>query len=227
MGFNSENTFITAGGQVPWLVFDIETVPSPDCAQFLTEPIEAPSNYKDPEKIAAYIKNKRQQQIDEAGLDLDLCEVAAIAWEGDDNTGKVCLRGTMTEAHILRDFWQAVEGRIVIGFNVLHFDLLVLLRRSLYLGVPAPKIDVARFRHDTVIDLAELLSYGRRDLLRSLDFYCKRLGIPHDDTVTGADIARLVAEGDWKAVSRHVYDDVQATRAIAERLGVIRVGVAA
>lgn len=226
MGFDNE---FAQGQPVPWIVFDIETVPSPDCAKYLdTEAIKAPSNYKDEAKIAEYIKAAKQKQIDEAGLDLDLCEVAAIGWEGQDNTGAVYLRSLAEEAVMLRDFWKATRGALLIGFNVLHFDLLVLLRRSLYLGVEAPKISVDRFRHDTVIDLCDLLSFGRKEHLRSLDFYCKRLGIPHDDTVTGADIARLVAEGNWKAVSSHVYDDVQATRAIAERIGVIRsVGVAA
>jgi hypothetical protein len=223
MGLDNEFAMnLPQQSDVPWLVFDIETIPSPDAAQFLTEPIEAPSNWKDPLKIEQYIRDKRQKQIDEAGLDLDLCEVAAIGWEGPDNTGAVYLRSLCSEAHMLRDFWKAAWGQTLIGFNILHFDLLVLLRRSLYLGITPPPIAVDKYRHEGVIDLADTLSYGRRDLLRSLDFYCKRFGIQHDDTVSGADIARLVAAGDWKAVSAHCYDDVQATRALAERLKVIR-----
>ena len=232
MGYENENAFVLPPApQVPYLVFDIETVPSPDCAQYLTEPISAPANYKDEAKIAAYIATAKQKQIDEAGLDLDLCEIAAIGWEGEEvdgiYPGGISLRGFCDERTMLRDFWRATEGKTLVGFNVLHFDLLVLLRRSLYLGVTAPKIAVDRYRHEGVIDLADTLSFGRRDLLRSLDFYCKRLGIAHDDTVTGADIAKLVAAGNWKRVSEHCYDDVRATKEMAVRLGLIRAAVAA
>src|SRR3990167_6188107 len=63
----------------PWMAFDLESVPMPSCADYLTDPIEAPANYKDPLKIAAWVEEKRQKQIADAGLDLDLCEIAAIA----------------------------------------------------------------------------------------------------------------------------------------------------
>lgn len=225
MGYDNENAIVLPAPSMPWVVFDIETIPSPDCASFIPDDIKAPSNYKDEAKIAEYIKNARQKQIDEAGLDLDLCEVAAIGWEGDDNEGAIYLRSLTDEARMLRDFWRAVDGRLLVGFNILHFDLLVLLRRSLYLGVSAPPIQVDRYRHDNVLDLADVLSFGRKEHLRPLSFYCKRFGIPHDESVTGAQIASLVAAGDWQAVSRHCYDDVQATRALAERLGLIRASV--
>lgn len=70
----------------PYIAFDIETVPMPGCEAYLTDPIEAPVNYKDPAKIAAFIAEKRTAQIEGAGLDLDLCEIAAIAVSANDFT---------------------------------------------------------------------------------------------------------------------------------------------
>lgn len=221
MGLNNENAVVVPF-QKPSLVFDIETCPSPDCVEYLTDPIEAPSNYKDPVKIADYIAKARQRQIDDAALDLDLCEVVAIGeLMPGDGVGAVT-RKDASEAEMIDHFWRLAQNRTLIGFNVLHFDLLVLLRRSLYLGVTPLPISVDRYRHDNVIDLADLLSFGRRDLLRSLSFYAKRLGILHDDSVKGADIPKLVAEGNWEAVRGHVKADVMTTCVIAERLKVLQ-----
>ena len=128
---------------------------------------------------------------------------------------------------MLDGFWRFVartltDNGVTVGFNVLHFDLPVLFRRSLYLGVPTPRLSIDKYRHDGVIDVAEQLCYGRRDLLRSLAFYAKRFGIPHDDTVDGSMVAALVADGQWQVVADHCSSDVETTKALALRIGVIR-----
>ena len=219
MGLDNENAAHAMTFR-PWMAFDLETVPAPDCAEYLTEPIEAPSNWKDPVKIAKYITAERQQQINEAGLDLDLCEVVAIAGAFADR--EWCQsRQRQSEEAMIRDFWRFAAnlftaGGVLVGFNVLHFDLPVLLRRSLYLGIPTPRISIDKYRHDQILDVAELLSFGRRDLLRSQAFYAKRLGIAHDTTVDGSQIAALVIAGQWDTVERHCRMDTRTVREIAE-----------
>ncbi len=224
MGMNSEFAMSNLAERHA-LCFDLETVPMPGCEAFIDmDGISAPANYKDEAKIAAYIESAKRKEIDRAGLDLDLCEIVAIGWHRTDNdTGRAWTRQHGSEVEMLTAFWLAAEtsGLPLLGFNVLHFDLPVLLRRSLYLGVSAPVISIDRYRHDRVIDLAEVLSYGRKELLRSLSFYAKRFGIEHDDSVSGADIAGLVAKGDWTKVEHHCWDDVQTTVALARRVGVI------
>jgi hypothetical protein len=69
MGYNNENA--------ARYVFDIETAPLPEAVDYL-EPAEPPANYKDPEKIAAYISSKNAENLDRCGLDVDLCRVVAI-----------------------------------------------------------------------------------------------------------------------------------------------------
>jgi len=222
MGLNNENSPSGAGR---WMAVDIETVPMVGLEAYLTEPIEPPSNYKDPEKIAAYIAQKRQEQIDRAGLDLDLCEVVCIAGQFADR-GWVQTRETASEAELISGLWRFVatlqrEGADLVGFNLLGFDLLVLLRRSLYLGIVPPPIRVDRYRHEGVVDVLDVLSFGRRELMRSLSFYCKRFGIAHDDTITGKDIAPLVAAGEWAKVAAHCADDARATAELAVRIGAV------
>ncbi len=60
------------------LFFDIETKARPEAVALLPEP-QAPANYKEPEKIAAYIADKRAEQLQSAALDPDTCEVVAIS----------------------------------------------------------------------------------------------------------------------------------------------------
>jgi hypothetical protein len=63
-----------------YLVLDIATAPLEDAGDYLTDPIEAPANYKDEAKIAAYIANARQAKLDKAALDPDLCRISGVAW---------------------------------------------------------------------------------------------------------------------------------------------------
>lgn len=223
MGFNGENAHVVGS---PWMVFDIETCPMPSCGEYLTDAIEAPSNYKDPAKIAAYIEEKRAKQIADAGLDLDLCEIVAIGWALPDAEVYAQTRETTSEADMLSGFWRFVQavqrdsGNLV-GFNCLSFDLPILLRRSLYLGIPTPKVHLDKYRHEGVIDVASVLTFDGRMTWRSLSFYAKRFGIPHDDSVKGEQIAQLVADGKWADVAAHVRSDVATTAALAQRIGLI------
>ena len=212
----------------PWLVFDIETAPLSGVAEYLTEPIEAPGNYKDPEKIKAYVAEKRQAQVDRAALDLDLCEIAAIGI-GLPLAAYAQTRGTTSEADMLRGFWSFVrntqkEGGILVGFNCLSFDLPILLRRSLYLGIETPQIPVDKYRHDGVVDVLDVLTFSGKVTMRSQAFYCKRFGIPYN-TISGAEVPGLVRAGLWSDIDAHVRADVAATTALAARVGLIHVPV--
>ena len=225
MGYSNDPSAHVLGR--PWLVFDIETVPLSDVAEYLTEPVEAPANYKDPLKIASYIAEATQRQIEKAALDLDLCEIAAIGI-GLPLAAYAQTRGTTPEEDMLRGFWRFVQniqhdGGILVGFNCLTFDLLILLRRSLYLGIETPVISVDKYRHEGVVDLADMLTFGGRMTWRSLAFYCRRFGIPYDDTIDGAEVPGLVQAGRWADVEAHVRADVAATTALAARIGLIYV----
>lgn len=211
MGFNNE-----LAGRI---VIDIETCASPDAAAFL-DPVRAPSTYKDPEKIKAYVKDKFAERVETAGLEPDLCEIVAVGWmcDGDDVASVYTRAESTDEWSLVEDIWEAIGTRAIVGFNVLGFDLPVLIRRSQLLGVKYPDLNLDRYRTPHV-DLLEKLTFNGKLTYRSLGFYLRRFGLPHDDTVTGADIAGLVAEGRWEAVGAHCRADVQGTAALARRLG--------
>lgn len=216
MGFNNENSYR------PPLVFDVEAVSLVGIDAYL-EPVSAPANYKDAAKIAAYQDEKRQEQIERAALDIDLARIVCIGWKGDEEILTVLgARDEAKEADILRDFWEEVSAhRELVGFNCLGYDLPLLLRRSLYLGVKPPPLSLGKYRHPGITDLMQILSYDGLVRARSLSFYCRRFGIDVDDDVTGAGIAALVAAGNWPAVLRHCEADVEKTYQLAQRVGVL------
>lgn len=201
------------------LVFDVETAPLADAVDYL-EPSKAPENYKDPAKIAAYIAEKHAASLDKCGLDVDLCRIVAIGYQYEQETAHVLTADEDTEADALRLWWSLVGDRHLVGFNCLAFDLPVLLRRSLYLGVPTPAIGIDRFKHPQVTDLMQLLSFNGVLSYRGLSFYAKRFAFGIEDQMTGADIARAVADGRYLDVERHVKADVAKTAALAQKLGV-------
>ncbi len=204
-------------------VIDLETVAIDGAGDYLETPT-APSNYKDAEKIAAYISEARQKALDKAALDLDLTRIVALGYASHIDESVIVLPAVneTEEADLLAAFWKMVGDAPLLGFNIVQYDLPVLLRRSLYLDVPTPPVTLSKYKHPSVIDLMQILSFDGLLPYRSLSFYCRRFGldVPADDS-TGADIARLVAAGDWDGVTAHCRADVIKTRELARRIGVL------
>lgn len=233
-------------------VIDIETVSLADAEQYLDpivpipEPdlslVTAAKNLTDPVKIAADLEKrkqaaleayreaceaqqaKRREMLEKCALDLDLCRIVAIGWMREDwNEPTIHVAcDDATEAVMLHGFWDELDNRVTIGYNQVGFDLPILLRRSLYLGVHAPQLNLDKYRSPH-IDLQQRLSLSGTKPYRSLNWYCKRMGldVPCDET-SGKDIGQLVAAGDWNAVCEHCRADVLKTKALAERMGLLK-----
>lgn len=210
------------------VVIDIETV-AVDGIE--TEPVSAPANYKDPEKIAAYIAQAEAAQRERAALYPWTARVVALGTaSGEHEPTVVVLPSEAEEREALTWFWRTAvheeDARFVrplIGFNHRTFDLPVLMARSTLLGVRYQPLNLDRYRTPHV-DLMDKLTFYGAVPARSLHWFARRFGLPVDDTVRGADVAKLVAEGDWEDVRAHCASDVQLTRALAQRLGLMRGG---
>lgn len=206
-------------------IIDIETAPLANCAEYLDlSEISAPANYKDEAKIKAYCEEKRAEIVAKAALDLDLCRIVAIGWMREDWNGPevAVIQDVAAEVSAVDMFWRELDERVTIGYNQVGFDLPILLRRSLYLGVHAPALNLDKYRSPH-IDLQQRLSLNGTKPYRSLNWYCKRLGldVPCDAT-SGKDIGQLVAEGKWEDVAAHCRADVLKTKALAERMGMLK-----
>ncbi len=210
MGLNSEHSAA--------IIVDVETIPTVNVEQWL-DPVRPDSRLKDPVKIEASKADKLAAILEKAALEPDLCEVVAVGYQVQGQARVTLTRADCEETGLLTTLWQAIGDKRIIGYNVIAFDIPVIVRRSQLLGVPFAMPNIDRFRTPH-IDLMQRLSFNGALTFRSLGFYVRRFGLSvPPDTVSGADIASLVASGDWEAVRRHCALDVQATGLLARRLG--------
>jgi hypothetical protein len=206
---------------------DIETSCHPDAERMLPE-FKHNAGTKDEALRAAQIAEKRATALAKAALDPDLCRIVAIGswWDDEQEPFLELCQDEREERLALANYWRiyaktrrAHPHAVIVGSNVLGFDLPVMVRRSLYLQVDVPMLERGKYRHRDVIDLKSLLCDDDRLAWRSLDYYCRRfaLDVPHDP-IDGAQIPALVAAGEWDAVREHLRCDLYKTRALALRV---------
>lgn len=210
---------------------DIETIGNPEAVALLG-PVKPAGNLKDPAKIAASIAEKEAARVERAALDCDTLKVvcAGIVWAGEDEP--IVFHGD--ERELLTDLWESIDfhageygGVTLVGFNCLGFDFPALVRRSQVLGVRVPGcFTLAKYRAQNIIDLMDALTWGGLVDAKGLSTYCRLFGVTAgaEDDTSGADIARLYAEGRMWAIDAHCRADVLKTRALDERVFGLRGG---
>lgn len=212
-----------------FIVCDVETC-ALDNAQDYLEPCQPDSRLVDPKKIAASIQERTEERNSRLGLDHNVGRICAMGWWGEwfHREGEPSVYPCHTwehEAEALDVFWSKAKNHTIVGFNIKEFDLPYMIQRSRYLRVPYPQLDLSPWKR-SVIDLYSELTFGKpRDdkacMRRTLKAFCKRFGIPVDDTIQGKDIPALVAAGRWDEIVSHVKSDVELTVALAREIGVI------
>lgn len=202
------------------LFFDIETEINSDALPFIPEPT-APSNYKDAEKIAAYIAEKKEEQLNTAALDADLGKVTAISLRhGVEGETKVYLIGdpeAEDEKTMLSTFWAhfSFASGLSCGFNIIGFDFPYLMRRSMDLGVKllnAPPF-LAKYRTEPTTDLMGILfNWGPS---KGLKWTCRRYGI--DNPLPDLD-GSMYAAMDEKTKRMYSGNDIHLTVGLYKRM---------
>ena len=221
---------------------DLETVGLAVAAKWV-DPVSAPSNYKDPEKIADYIRDATARQLEQFGLNAHTLRVVAFGCEDiglAEPTIALCST-EFEEREQLKQQWEtwadlqrkSAEAQrdlapyhrtdpVFLTFNGNRFDLVVLMIRSMWLKVKYPKLNLDRWRSPH-IDLYKVLTCNYLIDGGSLRFFAKRAGLPVYDDITGRDVAAMVAAGDWQKVHDHCLNDLSLNRALAETIGEIPV----
>jgi DNA polymerase elongation subunit (family B) len=206
-------------------VLDAETTSINGVADYNDMIGRPPARTKDPEKIAEWIENARAKQLQFSAVDVDLARIVCLVWtfNGTKLNGGTAANEDEEKALIER-FWKETRpGKTYVGFNILDFDVPLLIRRSQYLDVSYPALDVSKWRHTGIMDLMQFLAWDGKINYRSLAFYLRRFGIKPrmEDPCTGADIPGLVALKNWDYIKRHCAADVYNEWDLAKRLGLI------
>jgi len=212
-------------------ILDLETVPHPYAHQW-AEPVTPDSRLKDPAKIAESIKEKTADRDAAFGLDADCCRIVALGFHDVGYGDPTCylMRDELEEREHLRMFWESYRQQYtkLVTFNGARFDLPVLVMRSIYLDVPYPNgfVFYPAWKSEH-IDLYEKLSINGARKAHGLKFYSKRMGFESKDPIDGSQIAQLAKEERWADIESHCLADVGTTHALANRLGLLKLGVAA
>lgn len=202
-----------------YAVLDIETRGLAESIQHEIEPeFEAGKNLKDPEKIAAAIAEKRQAWLDSAALDAVRGEVLAIGVIIDDEPE--IIHG-MSEADMLLLFrGRAAEcsDRIIVGHNLLGFDLPFLCRRMWRHSIDPPKqwLDCSPYRAKWAYDTMLAWSCGNREQRISLDLLAWHFGLGRKNG-TGAQFAKLY-ETDPESALAYLRNDLELIEKIYLRM---------
>lgn len=198
------------------LFFDIETEVNSDAVEFIQVP-SAPSNYKDQEKIAAYIAEKQAEALKTAALDPDYGKIIAIAMSGDPDLEPIVIDNyDYSEKEIVEQFWlyyQEYNG-YSCGYNIINFDLPYIMRRSFDLGVKASIIPfLAKYRVEPTTDLMGILfNWGQA---KGLKWVCKRYGI--ENPFEGLD-GSMVQDMDIATLRAYVANDVKLVQQLYKKM---------
>ena len=228
------------------IYFDIETIPAQDPAaiELIKADIEkqklsvkAPSNYKDEEKITAYIKaevEKLDFEFDatyrKTSFDGGLGEICCIGYAIDDNPPVSIYGGS--EADVLHKFYQALMDEYnpssqtrpkFIGHNIVNFDLRFLFQRSVMNNVKPPMMIPfnAKPWDESIFDtMTAWAGHGNRV---SLDKLCKIFNIPLKgseigEEIDGSKVWDFYQAGRIEDIARYCEGDVERTRQAYKRM---------
>ena len=198
-------------------VLDIETYPEiPDgMINILKAELKAPSNLKDPEKIAAALARKEAALVEKAALS-PLTARVVIVGMGFRQKGGEWEYQVLTDENeltLLGLVDLAVAGRQVtkrITYNGARFDIPFLVARCMKHGfVPKWKWPVGRY-HPMHVDMYDVLGEG------SLEKWMVLLTGQRKKS-SGSQIAELIDSGRLDEAVEHCLDDIKALAMIYER----------
>jgi hypothetical protein len=122
----------------------------------------------------------------------------------------------------LRSRCMVTSDTRLVGFNILQFDAPVLVTRCRLLGVTPPALDIRKYGSKDIIDVMADLVLGldpdKAILRRSQKALAARFGIPSTDSTSGADVARMAAEGDRDGIAAHCQADIDVLRELFRRV---------
>ncbi len=126
------------------------------------------------------------------------------------------------EKRMVEEVWHIlskVQGRL-ITYNGRRFDLPFLMLRSLVLDVPISRYHLkSRFDYNNHLDVMDVLSFHGLGRFSSLDFVCRRLGIPTPKVaMDGSKVEEYFTDGRYEDIATYNFYDVWATTVIYDRL---------
>src|SRR5712692_4659352 len=123
------------------------------------------------------------------------------------------------ESKLLAKLWELLKpSDVIVGHNVLEFDLLFLKQRSWIQNIrPTRSLDLRKYYTLDAIDTMQLwTNWGFKKGI-SLDDLANALGLGQK-TGHGTDVAHWWAARDFESIKRYCMEDVRLTYRVYQRL---------
>lgn len=194
------------------ITIDIETLPT-------AEPFESKLFWE------------TEEQYRKTACDANLGRVLCIGYCEQTESGEIVRHGCFgyreatkdfeqDEQMILAEFWQFLRGfdvgrDLIIGHNIMDFDLPFIVQRSIAKGV-RPTIDFyfGKYRSAPIFDTMRVWDcwkWGDKTSLKKLAF-ALGLECPKSDSIDGAKIYDAYLEKRFEEIYRYCMRDVKTTR---------------
>ena len=211
-----------------FVYFDLETIPdqSEGALAKCREKVKPPANIKKQESIDTWMAENSEkaarEMLGKTSFDGGAGHVCTIGWAFNNEPVRVEHAETLgEEAEIISAFFKSLPKRdvVLVGHNILGFDIPFLLKRAVVLGVELPSDYVmprdpkpwSKSVFDTMTAWA-----GVRDTI-SMNRLCGILGIVGKTDFDGSMVADAWAEGQHMTIATYCDDDVRRTRAIHQK----------
>lgn len=216
-----------------FLYLDIETIPAqpPAIREAVAKTVKPPAAMKKADTIAAWERDQRGDAIMEAiaktSLDGAYGHVCCVGWAWDDGRpNSFVIEDVKAEAAMLRDFFDALLSHtqvnlgfpVIVGHNVVDFDIRFLWQRAIVLGVVMPGFfprDPKPWGDDTLDTMTAFA--GARNTI-GMDRLCDALGIEGKGDIDGSMVAGLWSDGKFQTIADYCKADVERTRLIHRRM---------
>jgi len=221
---------------VTHLYLDIETIPSRSAVvcERIAAAITPPGNITKAETIAAWEADKKPALVKEAiaktSFDGAHGSICCIGWAFDgEKASSSSALDAGDEADALEEFFGIASLKlkngsslfmapVIVGHNVVNFDIRFIWQRAIVLGVRVPSWfprDPKPWGND-VFDTMTAFA-GARGMI-GMDRLCEALGLEGKGEVDGSMVADLFDAGDHGKIADYCRADVERTRAIHRRM---------
>ncbi len=156
--------------------------------------------------------------VDIETLGLDPFESRLIAIGYDNGTKEVLINED--EKELIENFLDVLNDNskvVLIGYNIIGFDLPFLIARGLKHGIQ----EVQKLRTGYIIDLMDVVSRylttSKRRWIKQKEI-CSFLGLDTRDVIDGSEIPRLFEQKEFEKIKQHCLNDLRLTKELFLKL---------